>query len=166
MSLSKNAPVRHGRAAICALAAAALAACAVQVQNREPARTLARESRPPGSVYAGWRVFQDRCARCHGPDATGTGSAPDLLERVHDMGPRRFVSLVLRRYDWNLPATQAGEPQAALDALVEDILQRKEGALVMPAWQDEPGVSAHILDLYAYLAARAEGTQGPGMPRP
>jgi hypothetical protein len=25
-------------------------------------------------------------------------------------------------------------------------------------------VSAHIVDLYAYLSARAEGTQGPGRP--
>jgi hypothetical protein len=34
----------------------------------------------------------------------------------------------------------------------------------MPAWDGNPMVSAHIVDLYAYLSARAEGTQGPGRP--
>ncbi|MDD3936131.1 hypothetical protein [Rhodoferax sp.] len=30
----------------------------------------------------------------------------------------------------------------------------------------EPRVNAHIMDLYAYLWARAEGTQGPQRPAP
>jgi hypothetical protein len=48
--------------------------------------------------------------------------------------------------------------------MVEKILQGREQALVMPAWDGNPMVSAHIVDLYAYLSARAEGTQGPGRP--
>jgi cytochrome c5 len=143
-----------------------LAACAVEVQNRQPAQELAQAAKPPGSVYTGWRVFQDKCATCHGPTATGTGGAPDLLPRVREMGSRRFVNLVLRRYDWNIQAAAAGSESAAREALVEDILQRRESALAMPAWQGEPRVSAHILDLYAFLSARAEGTQGPGRPVP
>jgi hypothetical protein len=35
-----------------------------------------------------------------------------------------------------------------------------------PALQGKPRVNAHIVDLYAYLAARAEGLQGPGRPAP
>ncbi len=147
-------------------AALSLAACAVQVQNRQPAQELARLAKPPGSVYTGWRVFQDRCASCHGPAATGTARAPDLLPRVREMGPRRFVGLVLKRYDWNLPPAQARSEGAAREALVEDIVQRKAGTLTMPAWEGEPQVSAHIADLYAYLSARAEGAQGPGRPAP
>ena len=135
-----------------------LAACAVEVQNLQPAKELARLASPPGSVYAGWRVFQDRCAACHGPAGNGDAGGPDLLPLVREMGPRRFVSLVLARYDWNLPGAQ-GE-------WVEEVVQRRAGALTMPAWQDEPSVSAHIVDLYAYLSARAEGIQGPGRPRP
>jgi mono/diheme cytochrome c family protein len=141
-----------------------LAGCAVEVQNRQPAQELAQLSRPPGSVYAGWRVFQDRCARCHGAAATGTASGPDLLPRVREMGPHRFVNLVLKRYDWSLPAAQAGSESAAREALIEGMVQRKEGALTMPAWEGEPRVSAHIVDLYAYLSARSEGSQGPGRP--
>lgn len=162
---SSRASRRRARLAML-IASLGLAACAVDFQNREPARELAREARPPGSVYAGWRVFEDRCARCHGADATGTALAPNLLERVRGMGSRRFVGLVLRRYDWSLPAAQGGDQQAALDALVEQIMQRDERAMAMPAWQDEPRVNAHILDLYAYLTARSEGAQGPGRPSP
>jgi hypothetical protein len=82
------------------------------------------------------------------------------------MGSRKFVGLVLQRYDWTRPASQPRDDSAALDALVERILQRQEGALVMPAWEGEPRVTAHIADLYAYLSARAEGTQGSGRPAP
>jgi len=141
-----------------------LAGCTVEVQNKQAAQEFARLSKPPGSVYIGWRVFQDRCAGCHGLAATGTSGAPDLLPRIRDMSSRRFVSLVLTRYDWSLPAAQASSDSAAREALIEEIVQRKEGALTMPAWQGEPRVNAHIVDLYAYLSARAEGTQGPDRP--
>ena len=82
------------------------------------------------------------------------------------MGSRRFVGLVLQRYDWNLPAAQAGSESAAFEALIEEIVRRKEDALTMPAWQGEPVVSAHIMDLFAYVSARAQGSQGPGRPAP
>ena len=98
--------------------------------------------------------------------ATGSAQAPDLLPRVHEMGPRRFVAVVLRRYEMSLPLPQAAGEGAAREALIEGLLQRREGALAMPAWEGEPRVNAHIVDMYAWLAARAEGTQGPGRPRP
>lgn len=150
-----------------ALCAWLLAACTgVEVQNVQPAREMAEQARPSGSVYTGWRVFQDKCARCHGAAATGSTQAPDLLPRVREMGSRRFVAVVLRRYDMSLPAAQAAGEGAAREALIEGILQRREGALAMPAWEGEPRVNAHIADLYAYLSARAEGAQGPGRPSP
>jgi hypothetical protein len=80
------------------------------------------------------------------------------------MGSRRFVGLVLQRYDWSLPAAKATSDSTAREALIDDIVQRRQGAVTMPAWEGEPRVSAHIVDLYAYLSARAEGTQGPGRP--
>lgn len=152
------------RAAALLAVSAALAGCAVEFANGRPAQQLAREAQPPGQIYAGWRVYGDRCAACHGVDAQGPAKVPDLLDRVREMGSRRFVNLVLTRYDWSMPAAEGGDEDAARQALVEDILQRHETAIAMPAWQDEPSVNAHILDLYAYLAARADGTQGPGRP--
>jgi mono/diheme cytochrome c family protein len=143
-----------------------LAGCAVEVQNRQPAQEIAERAKPPGSVYTGWRVFQDKCAGCHGGAATGTAGAPDLLPRVRELGARSFVSLVLNRYDWSLPAEKARRESAARDTLIDDIVQRRQGLLTMPAWQGEPRVNAHIADLFAYLSARAEGTQGPGRPVP
>ena len=165
MPSTKNA--RLSLTVALAAALAALAGCSsngqVELLNRKPAEQLARETREaqaPGSVYSGWRVFQDKCARCHGPAANGTAQAPDLLPRVRDMGQRRFVGLVLTRYDWNLPAGQAKGSEAQIDA----VLQRQAGAVSMPAWQGEPSVTAHIVDLYAYLNARATGAQGTGQP--
>ncbi len=162
--LHRVGPRRRGlvRGFACALTLAS-AGCAIELQH---AQEIAEMSQPPGSVYTGWRVFQDKCAVCHGPAATGTAGAPDLLPRVREMGSRQFVSLVLTRYDWALPAAKAGSESAARQALVEDVVQRKEGMLTMPAWQGEPRVNAHIVDLYAYLSARAQGTQGPERPAP
>lgn len=153
----------YGGAVVSALL---LAGCTAEWQNPQAAREVAQRTRLPGSVYVGWRVFQERCASCHGAEATGTINAPDLLPRVRDMGSRRFVGLVLQRYDWNLPPDQASSPSAARENQIEVVMQRKEAPLTMPAWHGEPVVHAHILDLYAYLAARAEGTQGPGRPNP
>lgn len=152
------------RVVTAAAAAATLVAagCAVEFENRQARQTLDRQDAAPGSVYTGWRVFQDRCARCHGADANGSADVPDLVARARTMGPRRFVDAVLQRYDWRLPP--AGSDDAAREALVDRIVQRQAGALTMPAWEGEPLVNAHIADLYAYLAARAEGTQGPGRP--
>ncbi len=151
----------------CALAAAAmLAGCAVELENKLPAQELAQAAKPPGSVYTGWRVFQDRCAACHGPDALGSAKAPDLLPKVREMGQRRFVGLVLQRYDWALPPDQTRKEGAALDALVDQIIQRQGPVVTMPAWQGEPRVTAHITDLFAYLSARAQGTQAVGRPVP
>jgi len=145
----------------------ALSGCTVDLQNRHAAQEVAQRSVDPGSVYLGWRVFQDKCAACHGAAATGTASAPDLLPRVRAMGERQFVSLVLQRYDLTQPATQARSGTVAGDdAQIEVVMQRKEAPLAMPAWQSEPRVNAHILDLYAFLSARAQGRQGPERPVP
>lgn len=154
------------RFALLMSSALALSGCAVEWENQQAAQEVAQQSRAPGSVYMGWRVFQDKCASCHGPAASGTANAPDLLPKVRDMGSRQFVSLVLQRYDLNQPAPAVRSDSAARAAQVEVIMQRKDAPLTMPAWQGEPRVNAHIADLYAYLSARSQGTQGPQRPAP
>lgn len=140
-----------------------VAGCSIEWQNRQAARELEERARPPGSVYAGWRVYQDRCARCHGETATGRADAPSLVQAVATMGPRRFVDRVLFNYEWDFPSGPRVDPSGRA-ALVDDVLERRLGAIEMPAWQGEPRVQAHVMDLYAYLSARAQGSQGPGRP--
>jgi len=168
MAHRSNPSVRRSAGAWLSLAALlGLAGCSVEWQNRQAAAELAERAKPPGSAYAGWRIFQERCARCHGSEASGGSGGPDLLPRVREMGPRRFVGLVLDRYDWSLPPPPAGAAApAAKEAQIDTVLQRRAPPLQMPAWQGEPQVSAHIADLHAYLAARAQGTLGPGRPSP
>ncbi len=160
------AGLRSGAPVLWLLPALLLAACAVEVQNTQPARDLKEAAQVPGSAYAGWRVFQDKCAVCHGPAATGTDRGPNLMPLVGGMGSRRFVNLVLRRYEWSFQAPDAAREDAVREALVEAVLQGRQGAVAMPAWQGEPTVNAHVLDLYAYLSARAEGRLGTGRPAP
>ena len=164
----QGGPVCRGLRGLLGAVVAALlvTGCAVEVQNTRPAKELERMSKPQGSVYLGWRVFQDKCASCHGPTANGTMGAPDLLPIVRAMGPRQFVGLVLTRYDWSLPVLPGNTERTAREAQVDTVLQRGEAPLVMPAWGSEPRVNAHILDLYAYISARAQGTQGPERPSP
>ena len=143
-----------------------LAGCGIDFQTTQAAAEWARQSKPAGSVYTGWRVFQDKCAACHGASGLGTAAAPNLLPKVRDIGPNQFVDIVLRRYDWSIPDAKRHSQGADRAALVEQLVQRKDYMLTMPVWQGEPRVSAHIVDLYAYLLARAEGTQGPDRPQP
>jgi len=135
--------------------AGSLTGCAIEIQNKQGAKEIADAAKLPGSVAVGWRVFQENCAACHGAAATGTTKAPDLLPKVREMGSERFANLVLKRYDW------AATPSAGSAA---GLSPRLPGQAQMPAWQSDPVVNAHIVDLYAYLSARSEGTQGPGQP--
>ncbi|MFG6486229.1 c-type cytochrome [Roseateles sp. BYS78W] len=166
MNTSSNAAFRRPRYLLLpgALAAALVGGCAVELSNPKPSQQLAREALPAGDVRLGWRVFQQKCAGCHGADATGTAAGPDLLPRVREMGAHRFAGLVLRRYDWILAEAESDPKATAQDPLADKITRGRDVALAMPAWQGNPAVTAHIEDLYAYLSARAEGALPPGRP--
>lgn len=142
-------------------ATASLAGCAIQWRNTKPARELARAAEPPGTAYAGWRVYQQRCAACHGTAADGGGGAPNLLLRLQGLGPQRFVDAVLRRYEADMLPPGQGSSRAMR---VDEVMERRRGELQMPAWQGEPVVHAHVMDLYAYLSARSEGRLPAGRP--
>ena len=140
-----------------------LSGCAVDIANTPGANQLEAAAEPAGSVYLGWRVFEDRCARCHGESASGKPGAPDLLARMRTLSPREFADWVLLRYEW--PAQSSSDRSGAdRAAYVDDVMRRRSGEVTMPAWQGEPRVTAHVMDLHAYLSARAEGAQPPGRP--
>lgn len=117
-----------------------------------------------GALYPGWRLFQAKCSECHGADATGTTRAPNILPRVEEMSESKFVRTVLHRYSFVLSPDEAASESGAREALIEQVLQGKRGEVAMPAWESEPSVKANVIDLYAYLRARADGTLGPGRP--
>jgi hypothetical protein len=130
----------------------------------EGSSSTAQTTKDPLQIYQGWRVFQVNCARCHGPDATGTSRAPDLLARLASMSQTRFMGTVLQRYKWVLPASEASGDSGSPEVLIQGIMERERGELLMPAWEGEPAVKAHVADLYDYLRARGTGALGPGRP--
>ena len=121
-------------------------------------------------TYTGWRLFHTTCYGCHGVDATGTDMAPNLVERVKTLTPRAFATKVLTSYRIVLPVIEGSteDRSAQREALIEEVMRRERGGrgqVVMPAWQADPQVNAHVLDLFAYLSARADGKLGPGEPK-
>jgi mono/diheme cytochrome c family protein len=120
----------------------------------------------PGT-YTGWRLFHTTCYGCHGVGGVGTDLAPNLLERVKTLTPRGFATKILTSYRIVLPDTDASDASVAREAMVEEIMRRQRsarGQVLMPAWGADATVSPHVLDLYAYLSARADGVLGPGEP--
>ncbi len=121
-------------------------------------------------TYTGWRLFHTNCYDCHGVGAVGTDLAPNLVERVKTLTPRAFATKVLTSYRIVLLANDANteDRTAVREAMVEEIMRQERGArgqVTMPAWEADPNVKPHVLDLFAYLSARADGKLGPGEPR-
>lgn len=121
------------------------------------------------ATYTGWQLFSENCAQCHGPGAIGTGVAPDLTERVSRLTLDQFRIRVLHRYFLTVPLNEAiSEGSPALGEIMLEAVQaraeRQVPATDMPLWRHNPDVRNHIADLYAYLAARADGVIGPGIP--
>ena len=122
----------------------------------------------PGT-YTGWRLFHTACYGCHGVGAVGTDLAPNLVQRVKTMTPRDFATKVLTSYRIVQPVDGASPDDrgAARDATIDEIMRRQRGSrvrIIMPAWDVDPLVTPHVLDLFAYLTARADGKLGPGEP--
>jgi hypothetical protein len=86
---------------------------------------------------------------------------------VRDLSAHDFTVKVLTSYRIVLDsaAASADDSTAVREAMVAEVLRRERGVVVMPAWQGDSKVRPHLLDLYAYLKARADGALGPGKPR-
>jgi hypothetical protein len=126
------------------------------------------DGRVDRGTYAGWRLFHNTCHACHGVGGVGTDIAPNLVERISSMTPRAFAAKVLTSYRLVSPGDNA--PLEGRDELLDEVMRRardsQRGRIVMPAWEKDETVPPHVLDLYAYLSARADGQLGPGRPKP
>jgi len=154
-------------AAALLLGAPALAARAANAPPPGDYR-IGADGRVDVGTYNGWRVFHSACFGCHGTGGVGTDLAPNLVDRIKSMTPRAFAAKVLTSYRL-VPADD--DSAAARDALLDEVMKRDRGArgfVVMPAWGDDRSdarVPVHVLDIYAYLNARADGALGPGRPK-
>jgi hypothetical protein len=115
------------------------------------------------ATFRGWRAYHNTCHACHGVDAVGTAVAPSLVERVKQLSPKQFTIKVITSYRIVLGAEEA-RGDALRERFAEEVLRRERGELTMPAWEYDVRVRPHVLDLYAYLRARADGALGPGKP--
>jgi len=144
---------------------ALLASASAMAQDPPPYRVT--NGKVDESTYRGWRAFHSACHTCHGVDAAGTDIAPSLVERVRDLSAKDFTVKVLTSYrivmGWG---EVSGDDQTAVrERFAEEAMRAESGQLVMPAWEKDPKVQPHVMDLYAYLRARADGALGPGEPQ-
>lgn len=118
------------------------------------------------ATFIGWRVFHSACHGCHGEDATGTSVAPNLVERITDMKAEDFVATVLERYRITMSSGEmkSDNSTALRQAYVDLILKHERGELIMPTWRKDPNVKPHVMDIYGYLRARADGVLSTGRP--
>lgn len=143
-------------------------------QGREaprPGEFVVIDGRVDRGTYAGWKLFHTYCVGCHGVGAVGTGVAPNLVERIGNYTPRGFATKVLTSYRIvpMSPDSAPAETDAEREALLEQLMKRERserGQPLMPAWDADADVAPHVLDIYAYLNARAAGALGPGKPKP
>jgi mono/diheme cytochrome c family protein len=134
-----------------------------------PGEFVVIEGRADAGTYAGWKLFHTACYVCHGVGGTGTDVAPDLVERIGNYTPRGFATKVLSSYRIvPMPDGTPADNDAEREALLELLMKRERKSLgqpLMPAWDADDEVAPHVLDLYAYLTARAAGVLGPGKPK-
>lgn len=121
------------------------------------------------ATMRGWQVYHRTCYVCHGVDANGTDVGPSLVERVRNMSAVEFANLVLNRYRIVAPmdAASADDATAWREAMIAEMQQHERGErgdLVMPAWEESFRVRPHLMDLFGYLQARADGVLGTGEP--
>jgi hypothetical protein len=144
--------------------AAPLTADSAEQQEEAPYKVV--NGKVDERTFLGWQAFHSACHACHGVDAIGTAVAPNLVERVKTLSARDFSIKVLTSYRLALPSGEVSgdDPTALRGAFLDEVLRRQRGELIMPAWEGDPKIRPYLLDLYAYLRARADGALGPGKP--
>jgi hypothetical protein len=100
----------------------------------------------------------------------GSAKAPNLVKQIKDYTPRGFAGKVLTSYriEHLMPDSSPSDSDAERQARLDDVMRRERtarGLPLMPGWEKDDTVPPHVLDLYAYLSARADGGLGAGRPR-
>jgi len=151
---------------------------AIVLLNAAPQTTLAADAPPyrivdgkvDDATYRGWLAYHSACHTCHGVDGIGTAVAPSLVDRVKDLRPTQFAAKVITSYRIVIQSGElSGDDNTAIRQRFAEEVMREEraaqGELLMPAWEQDEKIRPRVLDLYAYLRARAAGALGPGRPQ-
>ena len=133
-------PVRFGLATF---AVASLFAISVLGAAQEPAKTAVAPAASAATatsptyrdVYQGWKWWHVYCYRCHGVDALGTTTAPNLTDPNEKFTRAEFMKIV-----------RTGKANTAMQAW-NKLLEDKQ-----------------IGELYVYVRARADKVLPPGRP--
>lgn len=162
--------ILYARTCAIVIAMAAAAASAQPRSDPMPGEFVVIDGRVDRGTYTGWKLFHSGCHVCHGVGGVGTGVAPNLVDKIGNYTPRGFAVKVLTSYRIVPLSPDSGPPEtlAEREALLELVMKRERlerGQPLMPAWDGDAEVAPHVLDIYAYLNARAEGGLGPGKPK-
>jgi mono/diheme cytochrome c family protein len=162
-------PLLYRTLALLALLAVAQTAPAQTRDRPMPGEFVVVDGRVDAGTYAGGKLYHTACYVCHGVGGTGTDVAPNLVERIGNYTPRGFAAKVLSSYRIvPMPDGGPADREAEREAVLELLMKRErqlQGQPLMPAWDSDDEVAPHVLDLYAYLNARAAGVLGPGKPK-
>ncbi len=142
--------MRHSNLVLKAAGAALFLVLAAPAALAQTAASAPAGAMP--SAALGRELFAAHCVRCHGAEARGTANGPDLRPRLLGMSEAAFGNAVLRRYRWSVPAAEAAGESGARDALLRGLLEPRQAAAAMPAWESQPAVAQGIRSLYLYLS--------------
>lgn len=95
-------------------------------------------------TFNGYRRFHGTCHACHGQDAAGGSFAPSLVESLKTLSYDDFIKTVMEG---------------------RQVASASGGTSAMPAFANDPNITKHIEDIYAYVKARSDGAIGTGRPK-
>ena len=128
----------HLRLGLAASAAALLLAVSTTIAGQVPSASAASQLRRDDiyrDVYQGWKWWHVYCYRCHGVDALGTTTAPNLTDPNEKFTRAEFLRVV-----------RTGVPKTAMQAWNKLLDDQQLG------------------QVYIYVRARADKVLPPGRP--
>ena len=118
-----------------ATSSVALLLAMTNIAGQAPAKTAAAPSDTYREVYQGWKWWHVYCYRCHGVDALGTTTAPNLTDPNEKFTRAEFLRVV-----------RNGVPKTAMQAWNKLLDDKQVG------------------EVYLYVRARADKVLPPGRP--
>ena len=145
-------------------------ALAQQPARPMPGEFVVVDGRVDAGTYAGWKLFHTALLRLPRRRRHGHRRRAEPGRAHRQLHAARLCHQGAQQLPHRADAPTAHPPdrEAEREALLELVMKRErqmQGQPLMPAWDADAEVAPHVLDLYAYLNARAAGVLGPGKPK-